>query len=182
MSELDADLYGDLYGNDEGDFAGATDAVELKAEEPMQSLSDTPADIQPTSSVKVELKQTPVSTSYMKQEIPTEPIPVQHQELSAISSTPQPIPTPSYSPQVTQQIPTYQQPQPAEYLESPMPQSADGAYPRGQLPERTIRPSEMKDEGGKSLTAVVSQLDDYPCVVTPSSSRLATQLCRLGLG
>jgi hypothetical protein len=51
--------------------------------------------------------------------------------------------TPSYPPQGTQHIPTYQQPTNYE-SQAISPPLEDGTYANG---ERMIRPSEMKDEG-----------------------------------
>lgn len=52
---------------------------------------------------------------------------------------------PSYMTPATQQIPTYQQPQ-SDYA-SDLGQQGVGSYERQQSHERSVRPSEMKDEG-----------------------------------
>jgi hypothetical protein len=46
---------------------------------------------------------------------------------------------------VTQQIPTYEQPQPSEYRSAGAGQG--DAYQNLSAAERSVRPSEMKDEG-----------------------------------
>ena len=56
-------------------------------------------------------------------------------------------PVPSLpTPPTTQQIPTYEQPLSPDYMEGSV-QRLDGNYQNIPVPERTIRPSEMKDEG-----------------------------------
>ncbi|KAI6160516.1 heterogeneous nuclear ribonucleoprotein HRP1 [Pisolithus thermaeus] len=129
MSELDADLYGDLYGNDEPDFTAA-ELNEAKAD--IQKASETSTEtLASTAAPQVEAKQESlpgtISASRPKSEPTTQltyqPIPT-HSSPTSYSSTPQ-------------QIPTYQQPQPSDSLKSDRP----------HIPERSIRPSEMKDEG-----------------------------------
>ncbi|KAF8415987.1 hypothetical protein L210DRAFT_3767858 [Boletus edulis BED1] len=132
MSELDADLYGDLYGNDEAEFASAVESHELK---PEAFKTEAPS-------------ETPVPPAAKAPEV--------RQELKTAASAPQPIkseysePHDDYiasSPQLglsaqntPQQIPTYQQP--SDYS---VDVSLSGVH--ANMPERSIRPSEMKDEG-----------------------------------
>jgi hypothetical protein len=52
----------------------------------------------------------------------------------------------SYMPPATQQIPTYEQPQPSEYRDM-APSRGEGGYQSIPVNERAVRPSEMKDEG-----------------------------------
>lgn len=54
--------------------------------------------------------------------------------------------TASYTQPAPQQIPTYEQPLPNDYREAPAPRS-DGGYSNIPINERSVRPSEMKDEG-----------------------------------
>jgi hypothetical protein len=48
--------------------------------------------------------------------------------------------------QAPQKIPTYEEPQPSEYRE-PQQVRSDGVYQNIPVNERSVRPSEMKDEG-----------------------------------
>lgn len=57
------------------------------------------------------------------------------------------VPTASYAQPQTQQIPTFEQPQPSEYREQQVPRNDGSGYQNMSANERTIRPSEMKDEG-----------------------------------
>ncbi|KAK7053795.1 RNA-binding domain-containing protein [Favolaschia claudopus] len=119
MSDLDADLYGDLYGNDEPEFA--------------EQAPEAEATIQPETSAKPAVKTEPIPSAVPP--APTES--TAHKPLTNSASAMAPIP--SYMP-VTQSIPTYEQPQPYESRSSAM--TADGYNA-----ERSVRPSEMKDEG-----------------------------------
>jgi hypothetical protein len=117
----------DLYGNDEADF---TDHVQEEKEVSAQAelaSTEVPA-AQPTSAVSKSSK------------VESPP-----QSASALSSS-QPISPQSFIAPATQQIPTYEQPQSAEYREPP-PARHENGYQSIPVPERTIRPSEMKDEG-----------------------------------
>jgi len=118
MSEIDADLYGDLYGDN--DFASATETAQdlAKLEEHDDSVPTTKPTVEPTT---------------------TKPSPYQ-----VALSEPQPIQiTPESPPPTTQQIPTYQQQIP-DYGDMPN-QRLDGEdY---QNINRPVRPSEMKEEG-----------------------------------
>lgn len=117
----------DLYGNDEADFASAVELHELKAEELKTEVPpETPAPpAAKLSEVKQELKViTPAP----------QPIKPEHIETSA-----QLGPSPQNAPQ---QIPTYQQS--SDYS---VEASLSSSYDRPHMPERSVRPSEMKDEG-----------------------------------
>lgn len=150
MSELDADLYGgrnfvssllvgvpdisvvDLYGNDEADFASAVESHELKPEELKTEVpSETPA---PPATKLSEVKQEFKVTTPALQPIKSEYVDSYDDYTAAtaqLGSSPQNAP---------QQIPTYQQP--SDYS---VDVSHSGAHPN--MPERSVRPSEMKDEG-----------------------------------
>lgn len=150
MSELDADLYGgkdfvvpvllgipdislsDLYGNDEADFASAVESHELKTEElkteiPLETSASAAAK---PSEVKQESKGIIIASQPQSEHIESY---VDHTATSAESGPAQNAP---------QQIPTYQQP--SDYA---LDVSHAGSYDRSHMPERSIRPSEMKDEG-----------------------------------
>jgi hypothetical protein len=124
----------DLYGNDETDFND-----QANEEKDTQS---------PTEQVSTEVR----SASTTAEEGSAKPIPVAstesngtHQYIVPTTTTPTST-TPSFTQPATQQIPTYEQPQPAEYRE-PVPARNDGGYQNIPVNERTVRPSEMKDEG-----------------------------------
>ncbi|KAJ6579580.1 hypothetical protein DFH09DRAFT_1445712 [Mycena vulgaris] len=126
MSDLDADLYGDLYGNDDADFGEQPEDGQTAdtTSQPEPKLAAKPAPAPSTS------KPATVDTSQQQQAHP------------GPTSAPTPIAT--FAP-VTQQIPTYEQPQPAEYRNAAA--SSGDAYQNMSAAERSVRPSEMKDEG-----------------------------------
>jgi len=152
MSDLDADLYGgepyvlhnlsefstksfsDLYENDFTDQAQEETEAPSPTTEP--APKETPAAAPPKPAVS-----TPNGTA--------KPVPAAIETSSersyVIPTSEQSPSTPSFAP-ATQQIPTYEQPQPSEYREQP-PLRSDGSYQNIPVPERTVRPSEMKDEG-----------------------------------
>ena len=108
----------DLYGNDEG------------AEEQPQEENDT--------------QQQPQENDTQQQK-PAEAL----TESPATTSTP--ATNGAISSQYTQQqapqkIPTYEEPQPSEYRE-PQQVRSDGVFQNIPVNERSVRPSEMKDEG-----------------------------------
>ncbi|KAJ7618478.1 hypothetical protein FB45DRAFT_1033684 [Roridomyces roridus] len=117
MSDLDADLYGDLYGNDDPDFA--------------EQSHDDGASASPVTEAAAKPAAKPAPAP-----VPTAAPVTTTQKLPPISNNPQPIA--SYT-TVTQQIPTYEQPQPSEYR--------GGSVDYQNAGERSVRPSEMKDEG-----------------------------------
>ena len=119
----------DLYGNDEAEFASAVESHELKPEElKTEGHSATPA---PPAVKLSEVKQEPGATSS------AQPIQSEHVESYDDYTATQSGSSPQNAPQ---QIPTYQQP--SDYL---VDVSLSGARPN--MPERSVRPSEMKDEG-----------------------------------
>lgn len=151
MSDLDADLYGgrifsslsqlktthgsfssDLYGNDELETEQPLDDVSAQVEE-VNSTAETAAPLLPTS----ESSSKPPS---MVQEVPG--VAGTHTNGSAVSS----VPSYSQQPPPPQKIPTYEQPQSNEYREIVAPRQ-EAMYQGIQVNERSIRPSEMKDEG-----------------------------------
>ncbi|KAG2014218.1 polyadenylate-binding protein [Coprinopsis cinerea AmutBmut pab1-1] len=136
MSDLDADLYGDLYGNDETDFN------EQNNEEQQQDVTATDAgtkDSEATTTPATETK--PASNGTTTQSSST------NGQTSTTTTTKPATSTPiatytSQQPQL-QQIPTYEEPQPVQSISRP----DSGALNKIPSGERTVRPSEMKDEG-----------------------------------
>ncbi|KAF8185182.1 hypothetical protein BJ912DRAFT_973835 [Pholiota molesta] len=132
MSDLDADLYGDLYGNDEGENEQPQEETETN-----QPAHDMPSE---TPTVKAE---TPEETK------PT-PATIEKSFSSTtsaqVTSTNGTAAIPTYTQPAPQQIPTYEQPLPNEYRDVAPPR-ADGGYSNIPINERSVRPSEMKDEG-----------------------------------
>ncbi|KAF9449021.1 hypothetical protein P691DRAFT_589010 [Macrolepiota fuliginosa MF-IS2] len=133
MSDLDADLYGDLYGNDE---------VELNEdfqEEP--ELLQEPTSAEATTTLRTAEK----APSPPPQRVTQDP-PAKSQIPTYTSPTPSSLsiktPIATYTQSAPQQIPTYEQPQPQDYRDTQ--QSRNQSIP---VPERSVRPSEMKDEG-----------------------------------
>ncbi|KAF9498299.1 hypothetical protein BDN71DRAFT_1504101 [Pleurotus eryngii] len=128
MSDLDADLYGDLYGNDEAEFADpGTNENEVKTTaEPLEAATTT---AQTTGTNSKQAQAGNDTTAAAGTTAPTAPQP------SAIPTSASPVP---------QQIPTYEQPQPSEYQSLG---GDPGQYQNIPVTERSIRPSEMKDEG-----------------------------------
>ncbi|KAF9475828.1 hypothetical protein BDN70DRAFT_813400 [Pholiota conissans] len=131
MSDLDADLYGDLYGNDEGETEVPQEEIETN-----QSTEPVPSEI---PSVKAETPEEtkPAQTAVDKSFSAPTPAAAPATNGSAI---------PTYTQQAPQQIPTYEQPLPNEYRDS-VPPRTDGGYSNIPINERSVRPSEMKDEG-----------------------------------
>ncbi|KAF9558387.1 RNA-binding domain-containing protein [Agrocybe pediades] len=130
MSDLDADLYGDLYGNDEGETEQPTEENDSHPAEETQVAEEAP-------SVKVEtpeVKSTPAEKPQTNGTTTLQP-PATN---GATQST--------YTQPAPQQIPTYEQPLPNEYREMPI-QRVEGGYQNMSSAERSVRPSEMKDEG-----------------------------------
>ncbi|KAG6852363.1 hypothetical protein C0991_000363 [Blastosporella zonata] len=126
MSDLDADLYGDLYGNDE---FGGDEGDQTETKNPIEA----PADEAPAPA--------PTNQEALASKPATTPAPESNgtSQYSTITSAPQ-----TYTQPVTQQIPTYEEHQPSDYRDS-IPNS--GTYQNIPVNERTVRPSEMKDEG-----------------------------------
>ncbi|KAF5337097.1 hypothetical protein D9611_002999 [Ephemerocybe angulata] len=139
MSDLDADLYGDLYGNDETDFT-----EQGNEEQPQDNTSASdPAPTESSSPSSATLDSKPSQNGTPAAETNGSGYAAQ------LASAPQPqpatsaIPTYSMQAQQPQKIPTYEQPLPAS---APMPRP-DSAMQKMALNERSVRPSEMKDEG-----------------------------------
>ncbi|KAF9040773.1 hypothetical protein BJ165DRAFT_321739 [Panaeolus papilionaceus] len=146
MSDLDADLYGDLYGNDEVDLDPTHDDTETlnsadqhaeelpapKAPTPEETTKPTTTSISMTSNTTSATTEKP----YTNGNSVSTPAPVNNG--TANQST--------FNAPVLQKIPTYEQPQPSEYHHE-MPSRTEGAYQNIPVTERSIRPSEMKDEG-----------------------------------
>ncbi|KAH7921989.1 hypothetical protein BV22DRAFT_1018244 [Leucogyrophana mollusca] len=143
MSELDADLYGDLYGNDETDFSAVDSAEQPKTEE--TSASEAPVEPQaPTPAKAPQLKQeSPPVVSTGQTSAPETSAIQTYEDYTASSAQ---ATSSSYVVPGTQQIPTYQQPSSSDFDDRALHQ-ASGGYDHAQMPERSIRPSEMKDEG-----------------------------------
>ncbi|KAG6890067.1 hypothetical protein C0992_003165 [Termitomyces sp. T32_za158] len=126
MSDLDADLYGgkyshSLFGGDEG----PSDEKDVKSSAealPVETKAATPVAKDPGPPMKLS------------------PVPTMESNGAAYYSTTTSSTSMQHQP-ATQQIPTYEQPQPSESIPS------SGAYQNIPVNERTIRPSEMKDEG-----------------------------------
>lgn len=101
----------------------------------------------PVDSLPVEAPKAQEYTQQKPSQIPTfESNPNSTGQQSYASKMSTAAPSPSYTQIQTQQIPTYEQPQPSEYREQQAPRN-DGGYQNMAANERTIRPSEMKDEG-----------------------------------
>ena len=149
MSDLDADLYGgefevfvvgntsshglDLYGNDEG----AEEQPQPQEENDIQQpLPEAPTELSPTTSTLAEQPSSNVSNIETMQ--PNGMTPQVSSTNGALSS--------QYIQQTLQKIPTYEEPQPSEYRE-PQQVRSDGVYQNIPVNERSVRPSEMKDEG-----------------------------------
>ncbi|KAI0666129.1 hypothetical protein C8Q78DRAFT_984939 [Trametes maxima] len=143
MSDLDADLYGDLYGNDENEFAV-----------PTTDLPENP----PAKESPPQVKEEQVTA---KREIPDEPLLATSASKPSYSEPqqedvkPQVAPAnqsqaassiPSYMSSDAQQIPTYEERQPTD-LREPAPPRHDGGYQGVAGVDRPVRPSEMKEEG-----------------------------------
>lgn len=123
----------DLYGNDEADFASAVEAHELKTDE-LKTEASPEKSASPTANIS-ELKLDSKAT------IPaSQPTKLEHAE--SHDDRPPMLTQLGPSQNAPQQIPTYQQP--SDYS---IDVSLAGSYDRPHMPERSIRPSEMKDEG-----------------------------------
>jgi hypothetical protein len=122
-----------LYGNDEADF---TDHVQDEKD------ASSSAVVPPSEAPAGEATPTPKPAPAPSNPVSTEQAVQPH----TVTVKVEPTSVPTFTPPVTQQIPTYEQPQTAEYREPP-PSLHEGGYQSISVPERTIRPSEMKDEG-----------------------------------
>lgn len=149
MSDLDADLYGgelnalpiidtdlhilDLYGNDEGGEEQQEEELHAKQETVTEALIESP----PTNAIPAE--QTPSKPLKIETIQPNGTTP-------QVSSTNNAISSQYIQQQAPQKIPTYEEPLPSEYRE-PQQVRSDGVYQNIPVNERSVRPSEMKDEG-----------------------------------
>ncbi|KAI9466669.1 hypothetical protein BJY52DRAFT_1110751 [Lactarius psammicola] len=130
MSELDADLYADLYGNED---LGPDPTIKSEPQdnsltaEPVSSTPNAEPDVKPT--VAAPLKVTPLTS-------PPAPIASWSEPASNLQRH---VPPPAVN--VPQQIPTYQESNNDD--RSP----GRGNYHNVAVEERSVRPSEMKDEG-----------------------------------
>ncbi|KAF8271694.1 hypothetical protein EI94DRAFT_1796813 [Lactarius quietus] len=132
MSELDADLYGDLYGTEDLSLDPTTKPTHAQPQDNsliVEPISSTPAaelDVKPA--VAAPLKVTALAS-------PPAPIASWSEPTSNIQRPV--LPTAN----VPQQIPTYQESNNDD--RSP----GRGNYHNVAVEERSVRPSEMKDEG-----------------------------------
>ncbi|KAH8999462.1 heterogeneous nuclear ribonucleoprotein HRP1 [Lactarius akahatsu] len=129
MSELDADLYGDLYGTED---LGPDPTI--KPEPQDNSLTVEPVSSTPTAEPDVKSG----SATLSKITALTSPAPIASWSEPA-SNIQRHVPPPA--PNVPQQIPTYQESNNDD--RSP----GRGNYHNVAVEERSVRPSEMKDEG-----------------------------------
>jgi len=126
----------DLYGNDDGD-AHDTLEDEKEAQPPVPAktadprLAAAPAEQKDASKVTQPSAEANGTAKY------SAPVASAHPSGSAI---------PTYTQPQTQQIPTYEQPLTNDYRDLTAGR-ADGGYQNIPVTERTVRPSEMKDEG-----------------------------------
>ena len=122
----------DLYGNDEGENEQPQE--ENESHQPvMEQAPETPA-------IKAETPEAapkPIPTVIEKGFANGAPSQAPATNGASAASYAQPAP---------QQIPTYEQPQANDYREVPPPRS-EGGYSSIPVNERSVRPSEMKDEG-----------------------------------
>ncbi|KDR71028.1 hypothetical protein GALMADRAFT_254178 [Galerina marginata CBS 339.88] len=128
MSDLDADLYGDLYGNDEADN-----------EQPQEEIDANPPAEEAATEMPVKAESPEVSVKPAAEKPYTNGTIPQAPPTNGVAQV-------TYTQPAPQQIPTYEQPQPNEYREVPTPRT-DGGFQNIATGERSIRPSEMKDEG-----------------------------------
>ena len=150
MSDLDADLYGgefttllslvtpnshrpDLYGND-----GAEEQPQEENDtQQQQPAPEAPTESPPSASMPAEQASSKLSN------IET----IQSNGTTLQAAPPNGALSSQYIQQQTpQKIPTYEEPQPSEYRE-PQQIRSDGVYQNIPVNERSVRPSEMKDEG-----------------------------------
>ncbi|TFY76115.1 hypothetical protein EWM64_g7896, partial [Hericium alpestre] len=168
MSELDADLYGDLYGPDDGEFAAEPpkESIKQEAQEPTPTTSVSPAPSKPTVSAATAAKEEEVP---FKKSPPPAPIPVVSLA-PTVDTMPQTAPRPP-SP-VTQQIPTYQERSENGYPQGVPYTPQEGGYGATAVgTERSVRPSEMKDEGQEHQRATKLFIGGLAGSVTSESMR-----------
>ncbi|KAH9853288.1 hypothetical protein C2E23DRAFT_884889 [Lenzites betulinus] len=151
MSDLDADLYGDLYGNDENEFAVPT--TELPEEPPVKT-SPVPVKQEEHIAPKEESHS---ETAPLAASAPTSSAP-EYEDVKSYtiqtSTSPATSSIPSYTSPPAQQIPTYEERQPTDLREPPPPRH-DAVYQGVPGVDRPVRPSEMKEEGPFSTMLAV---------------------------
>ncbi|CAA7269651.1 unnamed protein product [Cyclocybe aegerita] len=137
MSDLDADLYGDLYGNDEVGDEQPVEDIDAQPEASEEAQAVKQATPEPLS--KPATTTAPVAEKIYSNGTVSQPAPTANGIKSVSYASQQPAP---------QKIPTYEQPQPSEYREVQAPRT-ENVYQNMNIPgnERSVRPSEMKDEG-----------------------------------
>lgn len=139
MSDLDADLYGDLYGNDEVDFSATNEATVDEKDAPSAS-APAPSTSTPVPAAAAAVPK-PAAAA-----VPAYVAPAPQPIASYVTPTAPPT-QPLTSPSAPQQIPTYQESTddvPAVHPQQSMYKPGNNNL---QNPERSVRPSEMKDEG-----------------------------------
>ncbi|KIJ94347.1 hypothetical protein K443DRAFT_683859 [Laccaria amethystina LaAM-08-1] len=129
MSGLDADLYGDLYGNDETDFN-----EQAQEEICTRGIGANRVTQHNTMTTTKAADTKPVVKS-------SQAIPKENCAGAGNYTT-----STRYTQPASQKIPTYEQPQPSEYREPPAPRTDEG-YQNIPVTERSVRSLEMKDEG-----------------------------------
>ncbi|KAJ8591790.1 hypothetical protein M405DRAFT_813808 [Rhizopogon salebrosus TDB-379] len=138
-SELDADLYGDLYGGDEDGFSTL-----VENGEPSQGEDSLPFEALPRVTLTPTVKALPPAPSQqVSSAVPNtstkppaiETYPVQTYEEYASSPTQSGSPT--YTAPATQQVPTYQQPQ-SDYASDLGQHQGVGSYEGQQSHERGV--------------------------------------------
>jgi len=135
MSELDADLYGDLYGTEDLKFDPTTENAHLEPQE----NSFTPERHSITRVTESAVKHEQVAATPPNASVATSPAPIT--SWSEPPSSAAERHTPPQATNVLQQIPTYQE------SDSDDRGSARSTYHGVAVEERSVRPSEMKDEG-----------------------------------
>ncbi|KAI0771700.1 hypothetical protein BD413DRAFT_475692 [Trametes elegans] len=142
MSDLDADLYGDLYGNDENEFAVPT--TEQPEQSPVKQEAPEQTTEEPLASKREPSQEPLLATSNVKPPTTTTSEDVKPLQAQAQSHDSNSIP--SYMSPPTQQIPIYEERQPTDLREPPPPRH-DAGYQGVPGVDRPVRPSEMKEEG-----------------------------------
>ncbi|KAM5540712.1 hypothetical protein V8D89_005743 [Ganoderma adspersum] len=134
MSDLDADLYGDLYANEENEFA-------VPIHDPEHQVK-TESHEPPKEEAKPAIKQEPAPPVQAK---PPAPSPLEDVKPHVSPSDPSGASAiPSYTSPPTQQIATYED-RTNEYREAATPRH--DSYQGTPGVDRPVRPSEMKEEG-----------------------------------
>ncbi|KAI0052670.1 hypothetical protein FA95DRAFT_1252434 [Auriscalpium vulgare] len=130
-SELDSDLYGDLYAADEFGVAEVKVEAEREPQQPQSPSAVSDTAVKPES-LSPQLAPVPATAPALT--------PISSWDEPSSSAPVPPHVQPSPAPQ-TQQIPTYQDTAETDAREAPH------DYQGLSVQERSVRPSEMKDEG-----------------------------------